>query len=93
MFLRCDVTLIEKRERLLPDWDEFISAFIAQKFRSSGVSLHLGQELDLHHPGGTRAEPSFTIEGQLSISPDVVLAATGRRPNIESLGLENLGIR
>jgi pyruvate/2-oxoglutarate dehydrogenase complex dihydrolipoamide dehydrogenase (E3) component len=91
-FLRCDVTLIEKRERLLPDWDEFVSAFIAQKLRSSGVSLHLGQELDLLHPGGTNAEPSFTIEGQSSISPDVVLAATGRRPNIENLGLENLGI-
>jgi dihydrolipoamide dehydrogenase len=90
--LRCAVTLIEKRERLLPDWDEFIGEFIAQTLHSSGVSLHLGQELDLRHPGGTREEPSFTIEGQLNISSDLVLVATGRRPNIENLGLEHLGI-
>ena len=90
--LRCAVTLIEKRERLLPDWDEFIGEFIAQTLHSLGVSLHLGQELDLHHLGGTREEPSFTIEGQLNILSDLVLVATGRRPNVENLGLDHLGI-
>lgn len=44
--LRCEVTLVEKRERLLPDWDEPIGAFIAYALRSAGVTLHLGQELE-----------------------------------------------
>lgn len=86
------VTLVEKRERLLADWDEFIGGFLARALHTSGVTLHLGQELDLHHPGGTSEEPSFVIAGGLSISSDLVLVATGRIPNVENLGLEHLGI-
>src|SRR5262249_23469490 len=35
------VTLVEKN-RLLPDWDEFISTFIARTLLDSGVRLHFG---------------------------------------------------
>jgi dihydrolipoamide dehydrogenase len=85
------VTLIEK-QRLLPDWDQFISEFIARTLHSSGVNLHFGQELDLQHPGGTSEEPSFPVEGGLTVSADLVLVATGRKPNVEDLGLEHLKV-
>jgi len=85
------VTLIEKR-RLLPDWDQFISEFIARTLHSSGVRLHFGHELDLQHPGGTSEEPSFPVEGGLAVSADLVLVATGRKPNVEDLGLEHLKV-
>src|ERR1700757_2854643 len=39
------VTLVEK-SHLLPDWDQFISSFIARTLHDSGVRLHFGQELD-----------------------------------------------
>lgn len=84
--LRCAVTLVEKRERLVHDWDESIGAFIAHALRSAGVTLHLGQELDFEHPGGTSEEPSFAIAGGLNISSDLALVATGRKPNIEISG-------
>jgi pyruvate/2-oxoglutarate dehydrogenase complex dihydrolipoamide dehydrogenase (E3) component len=90
--LRCEVTLVEKRERLLADWDEFIGAFIARALGSAGVTLHLGQELDFEHPAGTSDEPSFSVAGGLTISSDLVLVATGRQPNIENLGFEKVGI-
>ena len=86
------VTLIEKG-RLLADWDELISGSIARSLHSSGVHLHFGQELDLQHPGGTSEEPSFPVEGGLSVSADLVLIATGRKPNVEDLGLENLKVQ
>ncbi len=86
------VTLIEKR-RLLADWDELISGSIARSLHSSGVHLHFGQELDLQHPGGTSEEPSFPVAGGLSVSADLVLVATGRKPNVENLGLENLKVQ
>jgi pyruvate/2-oxoglutarate dehydrogenase complex dihydrolipoamide dehydrogenase (E3) component len=89
--LGCAVTLIEKH-RLLPDWDQFISTFIARTLHSSGVNLHFGQELDLQHPGGTSEEPSFPVEGGLTVSADLVLVATGRKPNVEDLGLEHLKV-
>ena len=86
------VTLIEKG-RLLAGWDELISGSIARSLHSSGVHLHFGQELDLQHPGGTSEEPSFPVEGGLSVSADLVLVATGRKPNVEDLGLENLKVQ
>jgi pyruvate/2-oxoglutarate dehydrogenase complex dihydrolipoamide dehydrogenase (E3) component len=85
------VTLIEKR-RLLPDWDPFISEYIAHSLHSSGVRLHFGQEVDVQHPGGTREEPSFPVEGGLSASADLILVATGRKANVEDLGLESLKV-
>jgi pyruvate/2-oxoglutarate dehydrogenase complex dihydrolipoamide dehydrogenase (E3) component len=85
------VTLIEKR-RLLPDWDQFVSESVARSLHTSGVRLHFGLDVDLEHPGGTREEPSFPVEGGLSVSADLVLAATGRKPNVEDLGLEGLRI-
>jgi dihydrolipoamide dehydrogenase len=85
------VTLIEKR-RLLPDWDQFISEYIARSLHSLGVRLHFGQEVDLQHPGGTSEEPSFPVEGGLSVSADLILVATGRKANVEDLGLESLKI-
>jgi pyruvate/2-oxoglutarate dehydrogenase complex dihydrolipoamide dehydrogenase (E3) component len=85
--LGCEVNLFEK-QRLLPDWDVFIGGHIARTLHTSGVGLHLGQEVDLQHPGGTSEEPSFSIEGGLTVSGDLVLVATGRKPNVEGLGLD-----
>ena len=85
------VTLVEKN-RLLPDWDEFISTFIARTLLDSGVGLYFGHELDLQHPGGTREEPAFALGGALSVSADLVLLTIGRIPNIEGLGLPPLRV-
>jgi pyruvate/2-oxoglutarate dehydrogenase complex dihydrolipoamide dehydrogenase (E3) component len=89
--LGCRVTLLEK-SHLLPDFDEFISAFISRTLLDSGVSLHFGHEVDLKHPGGTREEPSFALGGGLGVSADLVLVSIGRKPNIEGLELEPLGV-
>jgi pyruvate/2-oxoglutarate dehydrogenase complex dihydrolipoamide dehydrogenase (E3) component len=84
-------TLVEK-SRLLPDWDDFISASISRTLLDSGVGLHFGQELDLKNPGGTREEPSFALGGGLTVSADLVLVTIGRIPNIEGLELQSLGV-
>ncbi|HEY2122395.1 MAG TPA: FAD-dependent oxidoreductase, partial [Chthoniobacterales bacterium] len=59
---------------------------------SSGVGLHLGQEADLQHPGGTSEEPSFPVEGGVRVSGDLVLVASGRKPNVEGLGLDRVKV-
>jgi pyruvate/2-oxoglutarate dehydrogenase complex dihydrolipoamide dehydrogenase (E3) component len=40
--LGSNVTLVEKCQRLLPDWDESIGDAIVTALRSSGVDVHLG---------------------------------------------------
>src|ERR1700736_1687240 len=88
----CQVTLAEKGERLLPNWDESVGAHIAQQLTADGVELILGWQFpvnDLPMEGGW---PIIAKADGTEISPDLLLVATGRRPNIESLGLGELGI-
>jgi dihydrolipoamide dehydrogenase len=87
------VTLVEKCERLLPEWDESIDDFIVTALRSSGVDVHLGCQLDVPKPGFAEAGEGFTLGDGRRIQPDCVLVAIGRRPNVEGLGLELLNIR
>jgi glutathione reductase (NADPH) len=80
------VTLVEKRQRLLIDWDEAIGKYIAGALQSSGVELHLGFDLDLIHGQVNLEEPVFILDDGAQLIPDLVLVATGRKPNVERLG-------
>jgi dihydrolipoamide dehydrogenase len=87
------VTLVEKRPRLLPNWDESAAVHLLQSLRQSGVNVILGQEVDLQD---LPREPSTPLQfevGELTIKPDVVLIATGRLPNVGELGLEAVDIK
>ena len=88
----CQVTLAEQSERLLPDWDESVGAHIAQQLSTDGVELMLGRQIPVYDLPMERGWPVITKADGTEISPDLVLVATGRRPNIESLGLAELGI-
>jgi dihydrolipoamide dehydrogenase len=87
------VTLVEKSERLLPNWDESVGDFIGTTLRSSGVDVHVGFELDVSKPDSKQPEHEFTLDDGKRIKPDCVLVAIGRSPNTEDLGLEFLDIR
>ena len=86
------VTLVEKRGRLLPTWDEAVGEFIAGAMRLAGIELHLGFALDLSHLQGTWEQPAFMLGDGSRITPNLVLAATGRKANVEDLGLEMMDI-
>jgi dihydrolipoamide dehydrogenase len=86
------VTLVEREGRLLPTWDASLGKYIADCLRSAGINIWVEHEMDLPSPGETLDEPVLVLENGTRINPDVVLAAIGRKPNIEDLGLENLGI-
>ena len=86
------VTLVEKRGRLLPTWDEAVGDFIAEAMRLAGIELHLGFDLDVSHLQKTSEQPTFMLGDGTRITPDLVLAATGRKPNVEDLGLEKMDI-
>jgi pyruvate/2-oxoglutarate dehydrogenase complex dihydrolipoamide dehydrogenase (E3) component len=88
----CQVTLAEKSERLLPDWDESVGAHIAQQLAADGVELMLGRQISVNDLPMEAGWPIIAKPDGSEVSPDLLLAATGRRPNIESLGLAELGI-
>jgi pyruvate/2-oxoglutarate dehydrogenase complex dihydrolipoamide dehydrogenase (E3) component len=86
------VTLIELSDRLLAAEEEEVSHRLAASLASDGVSLALGCRVDA--AGSTPEGAALTIDGEhrTRLVVDQVLVATGRRPTVEHLGLEALGI-
>jgi dihydrolipoamide dehydrogenase len=87
------VTMAEKENRLLPNWDASLGEYIEACLRSAGVNIQLKHEIDLPIPGELLEEPELMLDTGTRVNPDLVLVATGRKPNLESLGLEALGIQ
>ena len=84
------VTVLEYADRILLGIDGDIAAEALTLFRKQGLDIRLGVKVT-----GARAEGSgcvVEIEGAEPISCDRVLAATGRRPATDDLGLETVGI-
>jgi dihydrolipoamide dehydrogenase len=88
----CQVTLAEQGDRLLSDWDESVGTHIAKQLAADGVELWLGRHIPLDHLPVEEGWPSLVKADGTEISPDLLLVATGRRPNSETLGLAELGI-
>ncbi|MBV1790666.1 FAD-dependent oxidoreductase [Marinobacterium sp. D7] len=91
--LGSQVSLVQRRDRVLPQEDEEVSALAAQSLRSSGVELLTGhtpvrcerdnesQQLVAAHRGEERAIPF-----------DCMIVAAGRVARLSGYGLETLGI-
>jgi dihydrolipoamide dehydrogenase len=88
----CQVTLAEQGDRLLPDWDESVGTHIAEQLAADGVELWLDRHIPLDHLPVEEGWPILVKPDGAEISPDLLLVATGRRPNSEALGLAELGI-
>jgi dihydrolipoamide dehydrogenase len=90
--LGCGVTLVEQRERLLPEWDASVGELVGEELLANGVEVYLGKKVEIEKVPDEDGYPIFTKPDGGWTSPDLVLVATGRRPNVESMGLEDLGI-
>ncbi len=88
--LGVQVTQIYRGAQILRGFDGEARGHVAELMRGRGVDLHVGTDiLEIHENGG-----HFRIKttGAGSGEYDQVLFATGRRPNTEDLGLEDIGI-
>ncbi|MCX2949154.1 dihydrolipoyl dehydrogenase family protein [Lentzea sp. NEAU-D7] len=88
--LGAEVALVEGADRLLPREPEAAGRALTEALAADGVELHLGvhataarfenDEYVLDLPDGTR------------LRGDKLLVATGRRPRVDGIGLENVGV-
>jgi pyruvate/2-oxoglutarate dehydrogenase complex dihydrolipoamide dehydrogenase (E3) component len=81
------VTIVERGEALLGRIHSDAGAMLADVFREEGIDVRLGVGVEKVEPG-IRVHLS---EGD-PIETRRLLVATGRRPNVEGLGLEQLGV-
>ena len=82
-----EVTLVDVAERLLPRDHPDAGKLIADALERDGVALRLGARPERVEPG-----VRLHLEGGETIAADRILVAAGRRPNVDGLGLEALGV-
>jgi pyruvate/2-oxoglutarate dehydrogenase complex dihydrolipoamide dehydrogenase (E3) component len=82
------VTVVERGERLLGRVHSDAGELLADLFREEGIDVRTGVGIE-------RVEPNIRLhlsDGSM-LETERLLIATGRRPNVERLGLEELGVK
>lgn len=85
------VTVLEYADRILTGIDADIAAEALTLFRKQGLDIRFGAKVKSARASGSGC--IVECEGQEPIHCDRVLAATGRRPATDGLGLETVGIQ
>ena len=88
--LGSEVTVLEYLDRILPGMDLETAKEALKVFKKQGLTFHLGAEVT-----GARVEGDqvvIEVEGMDPVKADRALVAVGRKPNTESLGLDNVGV-
>lgn len=87
------VTVVQNENVFLPREDTEIAEAVKQRLQAMGVRLILGAKIREISDDASQTQVKIENNGKEECLPsDAVLIATGRRPNIEGLGLENAGI-
>lgn len=90
------VTIIERGDTIIGREDEETSLTIQQFMEEDGISFRLGAEClsaKKNDDGTISAQINCSKDGAIEIKGSHLLLAVGRRPNTESLQLENTGVK
>ena len=85
------VEMFVRGQRLLNGFDTELTDMLAEDYRQSGVHIHFNHPLQSLERDGTQLRLR-DASGNSSAPFDTVLFATGRQPNTDGLGLEQVGI-
>ncbi|MFM5930495.1 MAG: dihydrolipoyl dehydrogenase [Novosphingobium sp.] len=93
--LGAEVTVVEFLDQLLPGMDMDVRKEAAKIFKKQGMALKLSTKVTGVTVKGKKA--SITVEPAAGgaaevLEADVVLVSIGRRPNVDGLGLEVIGL-
>ncbi|HSG90216.1 MAG TPA: glutathione-disulfide reductase [Pseudomonadales bacterium] len=102
--LGVETTLIYRGPLFLRGFDADVRAFVTHEMRAKGIELRLETDvasiekqddgtLRLHFANESAAGVDAEMEGETgTLDVDLALYATGRRPLVEGLGLEDVGV-
>ena len=83
------VTVLEAMPEICPNLDPEIAAILRKELENKGVTFLLGAKVEKFEGKSV----SYNLEGESKeIESDLVLVATGRKPNVSGLGLEDIGV-
>ncbi len=84
------VTLIEQAERILPRSDPEMSETMMQVFADEGIELAVNKTVVAVEEDNEHIK--VTMQDGPAVSGDKLLVAIGRRPVVDTMGLENAGV-
>jgi dihydrolipoamide dehydrogenase len=85
------VTLVQGGPRLLPKIDADVTSILADRLREEGVDLRFDAKAT-RVEGGGGAPFRLGLDRGKAVEAERLLIATGRRPNVDGFGLENLDL-
>lgn len=87
--LGADVTVVEAGPRILPRWDGALTRPVADRLAALGVRVILGAKAAGACADGLMIDGP---DGPQTIPADKILVTAGRRPVLDGLGIEALGL-
>jgi mercuric reductase len=92
--LGSDVTLMQRRPQLLPEYEPEVSAVVETMLARVGTRVLPGTQIRRVERSGSIRRLHIERDGQEEIvEAEQILVATGRRPNVEALDLETAGVK
>src|SRR5579863_8635757 len=89
--LGSEVTIVIRADKLLRGFDEDIRIYLGQEMRGRGIDIRGGTQvarIDKNAGGYT-----VTTTDQKRVETDLVMYATGRKPNTAGMGLAEIGVK
>lgn len=86
-----DVTIVEMLPHLLPNEDPEVSQVLEKAYQKLGVKFRTGVRVE--EVKATDDGARVALEGDQTLDVDQVMIAIGFRPNVENIGLEEVGIK
>ena len=91
--LGSEITLMQRSERLLKEYDPEISESVEKALIEQGINLVKGATFERVEQSGEIKKVYITVNGSREvIESDQLLVATGRKPNTDSLNLSAAGV-
>jgi len=88
------VTIVEFMDRIVPVEDEEISKQLEKSLKKQGINILTKSEVQSVDTSGELSKVSIKTEKGIEvIEAEVVLSAVGIAPNIENIGLEEVGVK
>jgi dihydrolipoamide dehydrogenase len=88
-----EVTLVEALDTLIPGFDPELGKALRKAFRKRDIDVRTGTKVkELDRDASPMVLTVETSDGDETIETDLVLMAVGRKPVVEDLGLEEVGV-
>jgi len=87
------VTLVEFLPNVLPNEDEEVSKQMARSFKKAGMKVMTNSSVEKVDTSGKKCKVTIkTKKGEEQHEADIVLSAVGIAPNLEGIGIEEMGV-